>query len=123
MLPPLFRLCAFIESQCRIKFLRRIRSRQINSVVMPAVTLSTGVRLLCEDVQQAAYYPRGSLRVDALIHRMSAGRYGAPETHEQNFLCIRTINGSVYVRGSEAGEDATALEQAGIKVYRPPKDC
>ena len=89
---------------------------------MPTVTLSTGVRLLSEDVQQAAYYPSGSLRVDALIHRVSAGRYGAPERHEQNFLCIRTINGSVHVRGGEAGEDASALEQAGVKVYRLPKD-
>jgi hypothetical protein len=90
---------------------------------MPAVTLSTGVSVLCEDVQEAAYYPRGSLRVDALIHGMSAGRYGAAETLQQNFLCIRTINGSVHVRGNDAEEDATALEQAGVKVYRPPKDC
>jgi hypothetical protein len=84
---------------------------------MPGVRLSTGVRLLSEHVQQAAYYPRGSLRVDGLIHKMSAGRYGAAEIHDQNFLCVRTINGSVHARGSEAGEDATALEQAGIKVY------
>jgi hypothetical protein len=90
---------------------------------MPAVTLSTGVRLVSEDVQQVAYYPRGSLRVEALIYEMSAGRYGAAERHEQNLLCIRTINGSVHVRGSDAAEDATALEQAGVKVYRPPKDC
>ena len=89
---------------------------------MPAVTLTTGVRLLSEDVQQAAYYPRGSLRLDTLIYAMSAGRYRAPETQEENFLYIGTINGRVHVRGSDAEQDAIALEQAGVKVYRPPKD-
>jgi hypothetical protein len=88
---------------------------------MPAVTLTTGVRLLSEHVQQAAYYPRGSLHVNALIHAMSAGRYGAQETHEQNFLCIRTINGPAHVCGTDAEHDAAALEQAGVKVDRPPK--
>ena len=89
---------------------------------MPPVTLSTGVTILSQHVQQVAYYPRGSLRVDALIHRLSAGRYGAVETHEQNLLCIHTISGSVHVSGDDAEEDAAALELAGVKVYRPPKD-
>jgi hypothetical protein len=89
---------------------------------VPVVTLTTGVRLLSEQVQQAVYYPRGSLQVNALIRAMSGERYGAPETHEHNFLCIRTINGRVHVRGSDAEQDAIALEVAGVYVYRPPKD-
>jgi hypothetical protein len=53
---------------------------------------------------------------------MSAGRYRAPETQKENFLYIGTLNGPVHVRGRNAEQDATALEQAGVKVYRPPKD-
>jgi hypothetical protein len=88
---------------------------------VPAVTLTRGVRLLSEHVQQAAYYPRASLRLDTLIYAISPGRYSAPETQEENFLYIGTINGPVHVRGSDAERDAAALEQAGVKVYRPPK--
>jgi hypothetical protein len=89
---------------------------------VPTLTLSTGVAVQSENVQQAAYYPRGSLRLDTLICAMSAGRYRAPETQKENFLYIGTINGPVHVRGRNAEQDATALEQAGVKVYRPPKD-
>jgi hypothetical protein len=85
---------------------------------MPALTLSTGVRFLSEDVQQAAYYPRGSPRVTALLYDLSAGRYGTAETHEENLLCISTINRKLHVRGTDAEQDATALEEAGVKVYR-----
>jgi hypothetical protein len=90
----------------------------MDPIYVPALTLSTGVRLLSEDVQQAAYYPRGSLRVTALLYALSAGRYGAAETHEENLLYIGTINGKLHVRGSDAEQDATALEEAGVKVYR-----
>jgi hypothetical protein len=88
--------------------------------IMPRVTLSTGVMVQSEHVQRAAYYPRGSLRGDALIYALSAGRNGALETHEQDFLYLDTINGVVYVRGRDAAQDATALEEAGVRVYRCP---
>jgi hypothetical protein len=87
---------------------------------MPRVTLSTGVALQSEHVQQAAYYPRGSLRSGALIYALSAGRNGALETHEQNFLYIGTISGAVHVRGDDAAQDVKSLEQAGVRVYRCP---
>jgi hypothetical protein len=80
----------------------------MNSFVMPTLTLSTGLRLPSEHVQQASYYPRGSFRVNTLIHSMSAERYGEPETHEQNFLYIGTINGPVHVRGSYAEQKPRA---------------
>lgn len=89
---------------------------------MPALRLSTGFTLLSEQVVQAAYYARGSFRVNALVNVMSAGRYGALETHEQNLLFIRTTNGKVHVQGSGAEQDATTLEQAGVRVYRSPLD-
>jgi hypothetical protein len=88
--------------------------------IMPRVTLSTGVTLQSEHVQRAAYYPCGSLRSDALIYAMSAGRNGALETHEENFLYINAISGAVHVRGNDAAQDATALEEAGVRVYRCP---
>jgi hypothetical protein len=100
----------------------RIRMSGINSLIVAAVTLSTGITLLSEHVQQAAYYARGSFRINALIYAMSQGRYGAPEIHEQDFLCIHTRDAKVHVLGSDAAEDATALEEAGIRVYRSPLD-
>jgi hypothetical protein len=87
---------------------------------MPRVTLSTGVTLQSEHVERAAYYPRGSLRSDALIYDLSAGRNGALETNEENFLYIGEISGAIHVCGSDAAQDATALEEAGVRVYRCP---
>jgi hypothetical protein len=68
------------------------------------------------------FYPRGSFRVSALIYAISAGRNDALGTHEQDFLCIHTKNGKIHVRGSGAAQDVTALKQAGIRVYRSPKN-
>jgi hypothetical protein len=87
---------------------------------MPEVTLSIGVRLLSQQVHRAEFYPSGSFRSSTIIHSISAGRYGALETHEQSFLCIHTTNGTVHVRGSGAARDAAALEEVGIRVYRSP---
>jgi hypothetical protein len=78
---------------------------------MPALTLSTGVSLIFEDVEWGAYYPCGSIRSSALINRGSA-------RHAQDFLYIRTANGPELVRGNGAAQDASALEHAGICVYR-----
>jgi uncharacterized protein (DUF1919 family) len=38
-------------------------------------------------------------------------------------LFIRTTGSKVHVRGSHAEQDATALEQLGVHVYRSPLDC
>jgi hypothetical protein len=80
---------------------------------MPALTLTTGVSLISEDVEWGAYYPCGSLRSRALIDRGSA-------RHAQDFLYIRTANGPEHVRGNGAAQDATALEEAGVLLYRRP---
>jgi hypothetical protein len=89
---------------------------------MPMLTLSTGNRVLSEQIQRAEYYKRGSLRSDALFNSLLPEHEAAPETHQEDFLYIQTINGAARIRGSGAAKDATALEQAGVKVYRPPKD-
>jgi hypothetical protein len=87
---------------------------------VPAVTLSTGLRLLPEHVQMAAYYPSGSLRSSALLHSLMAGHVGLSATHEQDFLYVRTVDGAARVRGTSAAQDAAALEEAGVHVYRSP---
>ncbi|MFL6353651.1 MAG: hypothetical protein ACJ74Z_17625 [Bryobacteraceae bacterium] len=87
---------------------------------MSAVTLSTGFTVLSEHVQMAAYYPSGSLRVSALLNGVLAGHVGILATHEQDFLFVRTVDGAARVRGRGAAHDATALEQAGVRVYRSP---
>lgn len=81
--------------------------------------MSTGVTLQSEHVQQAAYYPSGSLRSDALIYAWG-GRNGALEMREENFLYIGAISGAIHVRGIDVAQDATSLEEAGIQVYRSP---
>jgi hypothetical protein len=86
------------------------------------LTLSTGNTVLSEQIQRAEYYKRGSLRSDALFNTLLPEHEAAPETHQEDILYIRTINGAARIRGSGAAKDATALEQAGVTVYRPPKD-
>ena len=81
---------------------------------MPILTLSTGNRLLSEHVQRAEYYSRGSLRSDALFNILLSGHDA--ETHEEDFLYIRTVNGAAHIRGSGAAKDATVLEKAGVRV-------
>jgi hypothetical protein len=92
----------------------------MNYFTVPAVTLSTGLKLLPEHVQMAAYYPSGSLRSSALLNGLMAGHVGVSATHEQDFLYVRTIDGAARVRGTGAAQDATVLEEAGVRVYRSP---
>src|SRR3954470_4107321 len=121
MLPPLLPY-AHIEFRSIAKTLPRNRSILDKLIYMPALTLSTGVKLLCEQVQRVEFYPRGSYRVSALVYAISEGRNGALDTNEKDFLCVHTINGKIHVRGSGAAKDAIALEEAGIQVYRGPKN-
>ena len=88
---------------------------------MPILTLSTGNRLLSEQIQRAEYYPRGSLRSDALFTSLLSRHNDELETHEEDFLHIQTVNGAAHIRGSGAEKDATILEGAGVYVYRQPK--
>jgi hypothetical protein len=90
----------------------------MNYFRMPAVTLSTGLSLLSEHVQMAAYQPRGSIRVEGLVNMLLSGPDAVLTRNEQDFLYVRTKDGAVRVRGSGAAEDATALEEAGVYVYR-----
>jgi hypothetical protein len=88
---------------------------------MPILTLSTGNRVLSEHVQRAEYYPRGSLRSDPLFNILLSGQNSVLETHEDDFLYIRTENGGgARIRGRGAAKDASVLEQAGVYVYRRP---
>jgi hypothetical protein len=80
---------------------------------MPALTLSTGVTFRTEGIRGAEYYPCGSLLNEASVSAVWVQR-------EQDFLYIRTSSGSVHVRGSGAAQDATALEEAGVRVDRRP---
>jgi hypothetical protein len=81
---------------------------------MPVLILSTGIRLLSEQVRRAEYYPCGSLRSSASIHDASAHP-------EEDFLYVGTVNSATYVCGSAAAQDVTALEDVGVRVYRHDK--
>ena len=80
---------------------------------MPALTLRTGVTFLTEGIRCAEYYPSGSLLNKAAINRIGVQR-------EQDFLYIRTTMRSAHVLGNGAAQDATVLEQAGVRVDRRP---
>ena len=80
---------------------------------MPALTLSTGVTFRTEGIRGAEYYPCGALLKKASVSAVWVQR-------EQDFLYIRTSSGSVHVRGNGAARDATALEEAGVRVDRRP---
>lgn len=87
---------------------------------MSAVKLSTGQMLLSDDVQMAAYYPRGSVRSDGLVNLLVSGDDAAVTKHERDLLYVRTIHTGLRVLGKNAALDANALEEAGIPVYRSP---
>jgi hypothetical protein len=80
---------------------------------MPELVLSNGFTIQPEHVRHAEYYPSGSLRSDGFIS-------GVPIHHKQDFLFIRLSAGIAHVRGCGAERDATALEAAGVRVYRRP---
>jgi len=113
MLPPLvfYAPTEFLRSR---KILLRKWASERNCFAMPAVKLTTGVTLITEDVKWGVYYPCGSIRSGAHLDRGSA-------RHAHDFLYIRTANGPAHVRGTGASQDATALEQAGVCVYRRPQ--
>jgi hypothetical protein len=70
---------------------------------MAALKLSTGIAIQSEDIQQAEYFPGGSLFVSSL-----------------DFLYIRTTTGTTRISGRSAAQDADAIEQAGVRLYRRP---
>ena len=78
---------------------------------MPVLTLTTGIRLLSEQVNRAEFYPRGSLRG----RTWSDGSLTRPD---QDFLYIGTINAATYVCGIGAAHDVVALERVGVRVNR-----
>ena len=80
---------------------------------MPQVILSNGVTVQSENIRHAEFYPRGSLRSDGFIS-------GLLIHHTQDFLFIRLSDGNTHIRGNGAGEDANALERAGVRMYRRP---
>ncbi|MGI9070169.1 MAG: hypothetical protein ACR2JB_02280 [Bryobacteraceae bacterium] len=119
MQPPLF-CYAPTEFRDTKKILFRKQAVETNSLPMPMLTLSTGVRLLSEHVLRAEYYPCGSVRSDGLIDFLLSRNNAALARQEQDLLYVRTIDGAARVRGSGAAQDATALEEAGVPVYRSP---
>lgn len=72
---------------------------------MAALNLSTGIAIQSDQIQQVEYYPGGSLFVSSL-----------------DFLYIRTTTGTTRITGPSAAQDADAIEQAGVYVYRRPMD-
>jgi hypothetical protein len=72
---------------------------------MATLKLSTGIAIQSEQIQQVEYYPRGSLFMSSL-----------------DFLYIRTTSGTTRISGRGATQDADAIEQAGVRVYRRPVD-
>jgi hypothetical protein len=81
--------------------------------IMPRVTLSTGVTFPSECIRYAEYYPSRSRLNEDVVNCIPAQR-------EKDFLFIRTVRGSAHVRGNGAAQDATVLEQAGVRVDRRP---
>ena len=80
---------------------------------MAAIKLSTGIALQSEHIQQVEYYPSGSLWISTVINGLTAPR-------DQDFLYIRTTTGTTRITGRGAAQDADAIEQAGVRVYRRP---
>jgi hypothetical protein len=82
---------------------------------MPAVQLSTGIVIRSENVEKAEYYPKNAL--DAY-----GCQFGGPEMRDCPFLFIQTRDGAERIQGESAARDATALEQAGVRVLRHPTE-
>jgi hypothetical protein len=77
---------------------------------MAAIKLSTGIAMQSEHIQQVEYYPGGSLWISSFVNGFTVLRDNA-------FLYIRTTTGSTRITGAQ---DADAIEQAGVRVYRRP---
>jgi hypothetical protein len=70
---------------------------------MAAVKLSTGIAIQSEHIEHVEYFPGGSLFLSGL-----------------DFLYIRTTTETTRITGRCAAQDADAIEQAGVRVYRNP---
>jgi hypothetical protein len=70
---------------------------------MAAIKLSTGSAIQSEHIEQVEYFPGGSLFLSGL-----------------DFLYIRTTTETTRIIGRCAAQDADAIEQAGVQVYRNP---
>jgi hypothetical protein len=88
-----------------IKFWPTGNRIQDRLVFMATLKLSTGIAIQSEQIQQVEYYPRGSLFMSSL-----------------DFLYIRTTSGTTRITGRGAAQDADAIEQAGVRIYRRPVD-
>jgi hypothetical protein len=75
------------------------------------VCLSAGGLLSLETIVGAEYYPKGSLRSDALLR-------GSGERHEADLLFVNVRKRPLRITGEDAGRDADVLEAAGVRVYR-----
>jgi hypothetical protein len=80
---------------------------------MAAIKLSTGIAMQSEHIQQVEYYPSGSLWISSFVNGFTVLR-------DNDFLYIRTTTGSTRITGRGAAQDADAIEQAGVRVYRRP---
>ena len=76
--------------------------------------LSVGGILCTPEIVGAEYYPKGSLRSDALLN-------GGGERHEVDFLFVNVKDQPLRISGEEARRDADILEAAGVRVYRQPR--
>jgi hypothetical protein len=80
---------------------------------MAAIKLSTGIEMQSEHIQQVEYYPSGSLWISSFVNGFTLLR-------DNDFLYIRTTTGTTRITGRGAAQDADAIEQAGVRVYRRP---
>jgi hypothetical protein len=78
---------------------------------MPVLILSTGIRLLSEQVKRAEFYLCRSKAPSMEVLLRSDGP-------NQDLLYIGTINSATYVCGNGAADDVAALERVGVHVNR-----
>ena len=78
---------------------------------MATLKLSTGIEIQSQHIQQVEYYPSGSLWISTVVN-------GLTESHDRDFLYIRTTMGTTRIMGRGAAQDADAIERAGVRVYR-----
>jgi hypothetical protein len=77
---------------------------------MPTLKLCTGLRILSEHGQRAEPYGSGSVRSHRVICVLLSKSSGVLAARDKYFIYISAANG--------AAQNASALEQAGIRVYR-----
>lgn len=77
------------------------------------VRLSSGSIVSVQAIIGAEYYPKGSLRSDALLR-------GCGEHHQTDFLFVNMRDKPLRIAGESALRDTDLLEAAGVPVYRRP---